>query len=501
MGIACSWGRCAKTMSKRAAITGWAGLGLAGILALGWALGAFDRASAPEQTTPPAAALDAPTAPPQAADAPPGTQAEPAMPPEAIVPPQTQADAAPADDALAPIDPPKFDLVRADGTGPVLVAGQAAPTGRIEVLVDGTAEAETEAGGDGKFVTFLDLDTSQRPRVLTLRLTLGDVVILSEEEIILAPAAAPVAQAETASPEGQGEQLALATPEPQVQSAPQAEPQAQAQPQTQPEPQPQPETLPQAEPPPQAVPQASDTEATAPAASQDGTRIATQTPPQADSSSPAAPSGALAGGAAPPAPAANGAAPRSAGPAPDPQLPKEPSGAPAVMLSTARGVELLRDAPLPAGEMALDAISYDEAGEVLLSGRGAGDGFVRVYLDNAPLTTAPIGETGRWRVTLPAVDSGTYTLRVDQVDGAGTVTARVESPFRRESAETLAAAAQGLQGPVGSITVQPGNTLWAIARDRYGDGMDYVTVFEANRDRIRDPDLIYPGQIFDLPDR
>jgi nucleoid-associated protein YgaU len=47
--------------------------------------------------------------------------------------------------------------------------------------------------------------------------------------------------------------------------------------------------------------------------------------------------------------------------------------------------------------------------------------------------------------------------------------------------------------------VQPGHTLWAIARDRYGEGMMFVSVFEANRDRIRDPDLIYPGEVFVLP--
>ena len=54
--------------------------------------------------------------------------------------------------------------------------------------------------------------------------------------------------------------------------------------------------------------------------------------------------------------------------------------------------------------------------------------------------------------------------------------------------------------PVRAVTVQPGNTLWAIARDAYGDGILYVRVFEANRGLIRDPDLIYPGQIFTVPE-
>ena len=49
------------------------------------------------------------------------------------------------------------------------------------------------------------------------------------------------------------------------------------------------------------------------------------------------------------------------------------------------------------------------------------------------------------------------------------------------------------------VTVQPGFTLWQIATENYGDGMLYVKVFEANKGQIRDPDLIYPGQIFAVP--
>lgn len=53
--------------------------------------------------------------------------------------------------------------------------------------------------------------------------------------------------------------------------------------------------------------------------------------------------------------------------------------------------------------------------------------------------------------------------------------------------------------PVVTVTVQPGNTLWAIAKGQLGDGIRYVQVYEANREAIRDPDLIYPGQIFTIP--
>ncbi|MEM7653505.1 MAG: LysM peptidoglycan-binding domain-containing protein, partial [Pseudomonadota bacterium] len=52
-----------------------------------------------------------------------------------------------------------------------------------------------------------------------------------------------------------------------------------------------------------------------------------------------------------------------------------------------------------------------------------------------------------------------------------------------------------------TVTIVPGNNLWTIARETYGDGIAYTVIFRANSDQIRDPDLIYPGQVFALPSR
>ena len=78
-------------------------------------------------------------------------------------------------------------------------------------------------------------------------------------------------------------------------------------------------------------------------------------------------------------------------------------------------------------------------------------------------------------------------------DTAGTVEASAEG-----SGEA-AAEANAEAAPPATITVQPGFTLWKIATDNLGDGILYVQVFEANKDQIRDPDLIYPGQVFTIP--
>ena len=100
---------------------------------------------------------------------------------------------------------------------------------------------------------------------------------------------------------------------------------------------------------------------------------------------------------------------------------------------------------------------------------------------------------------MPAVDTGIYTLRVDELDKQGQVVARVETPFKREEPEVLAAATE-TEKLVQAITVQPGSTLWAIAQERYGSGTLYTRVFKANADTIKNPDLIYPGQVFRVPD-
>ncbi|MEL7212622.1 MAG: LysM peptidoglycan-binding domain-containing protein [Pseudomonadota bacterium] len=177
-----------------------------------------------------------------------------------------------------------------------------------------------------------------------------------------------------------------------------------------------------------------------------------------------------------------------------------------VLKADAEGVEVIEPGLAPdtppevVDAVALDTITYAPSGEVSLGGRASTD-FVRIYLDDAPVLTAPVEPDGQWRTALPKVDTGVYTLRVDELDSEGRVASRVETPFRREDRATVASEIETAPGTALAVrTVQPGATLWAIADERYGDGALYVRVFEANRDRIRDPDLIYPGQVFTIPD-
>ena len=179
--------------------------------------------------------------------------------------------------------------------------------------------------------------------------------------------------------------------------------------------------------------------------------------------------------------------------------------APTVMIADVSGVKIVSKAPASAEnpEIFLDTISYDDEGALTLAGRGVPSGIVRLYLNNAVIGETTTDALGAWSYDASAIEPGVYTLRVDQLNADATkVLARMETPFKREARSKLQEQLSAAESParINVVTVQPGNTLWGISRERYGQGILYVQVFEANRDKIRDPDLIYPGQIFNLPD-
>jgi nucleoid-associated protein YgaU len=51
-----------------------------------------------------------------------------------------------------------------------------------------------------------------------------------------------------------------------------------------------------------------------------------------------------------------------------------------------------------------------------------------------------------------------------------------------------------------TVIIRRGDNLWRISRRMLGQGIRYTVIYEANRDQIRDPALIYPGQVFDVPE-
>lgn len=166
----------------------------------------------------------------------------------------------------------------------------------------------------------------------------------------------------------------------------------------------------------------------------------------------------------------------------------------AVQMPKSGGVSRVLQRPGEASVgLSIAAIDYDEQGRVGISGNAQAGAPVIVYLDDAEMGRAQAGAGGEWRVLgTRKLGEGTHTARVDQLDDARQVVRRAEVEFRVDGA-LMAGAGEIV------VVVQPGNSLWRIARRIYGEGMAYTQIFEANRVQIRDPDRIYPGQSIVVP--
>ena len=462
---------------------------------------AAEPAPAPSDAEPEAAADgETDTAKPPAQDtasAPDSATAEAA--PEETASESQSAEAAtdtPAEPLSSQLSAPKFDVVRIEDDGSALIAGQADGRGHVILSVDGVEQAEARAdlSGTGQFVIFAFIPSTGDQQSLKLHLYAedGSGPVVSAQTVFVAPATAVATATDSTAAPVQEEVTASERP---------------------------------------------DTAAEIETASTD---VAT----------------------------------------PEANVDEAPA---TVILADEDGVRVLQDGAPNAAKPAvtIDTISYSSNGDVILGGRGQAGNFVRIYLDNQFLATSKIAADGYWALELSDIEPGIYTLRVDELNVAGDVVSRAETPFKREAAEELAelmAAGTEPEGPSesaaeaevvdaeelasvepeaaddpqpeqfvtqeevnvqaevaelnpqgeqssdgGSLavegqpadtasvlrtpskkfrvrTVQPGSTLWAIAKESYGAGIEYFKVFEANKERIRDPDLIYPGQVFEIPD-
>ena len=202
-------------------------------------------------------------------------------------------------------------------------------------------------------------------------------------------------------------------------------------------------------------------------------------------------------------------------------------------------------------------------GSFSLPARGAPEPSLRLYVNDTLIAPATVGRDGTVTFTIgQGMKSGGYKVRLDRVDPTtGKVRDRAEVPFTAPDAGhdegvEYAAAQPGearpaaapvpdtaggrpsehavTTGPRPGGPVQPTGTgsltadghvrawrrlrecrrpqdrdrphrarrhLWTISRRTYGEGERYTLIYDANQDQVRDPDLIYPGQVLVLPDK
>ena len=367
---------------------------------------------------------------------------------------------------------PTFDIVRVDPEGSGLIAGVAAPGSTISLLIDGTPDISTLVPADGQFVLMFDLPQSDEPTSLSLKEKKADgTTIISSATILINPSSkgkVPIAldpqtvvgeavavvdseDAVVATDEGSvdstikagsGEVLALVDSEDAVVATDEGSV--------------------------DSTVKTGSGEVVALVDSEDA--VVTITKQEVVAS--------------------------SAGNIGNNTIKKKPT----IVIVDSTGTKVVQSTPVPISpkgdnveNVVIDTITYDDKGDVAISGRGSAGDFVRIYIDDKPVLLTSIGVDGSWVTPLTDIKQGLYKLRADEVSKSGTVLSRVETPFQREN---VMIAAKGAS----AITVQPGYTLWAIAREKYGSGFQYVRVYQANQDLIKNPDLIYPGQVFKLPE-
>lgn len=140
--------------------------------------------------------------------------------------------------------------------------------------------------------------------------------------------------------------------------------------------------------------------------------------------------------------------------------------------------------------LSLDTAEYNDKGELMLAGHASPKATLHLYADNQPIATVTADAEGKWSTVSPHPQgSGKIELRVDELRADGAVAQRIAQSFQPPTAASAG----------GPYTVQAGNSLWIIARKAYGNGSQYTVIFGANKEHIKDPNLIFPGQIISLP--
>ncbi len=193
----------------------------------------------------------------------------------------------------------------------------------------------------------------------------------------------------------------------------------------------------------------------------------------------------------------------------------------------------------PRAMLGITVVEADETGALYVAGKSQAGASVRLYLNDSLVASGDASTDSSWSFKIErGVVPGKYQIRVDDADPkTGKVLSRAEVTFdmpgkppaseapavsaatpattpATTSTAPAAASGQASSTPaapapaktamvvvpsIETATVVRGDSLWRISSKTYGSGFRYTEIHQANRDQIRDPDLIYPGQIFVLP--
>ncbi len=197
-------------------------------------------------------------------------------------------------------------------------------------------------------------------------------------------------------------------------------------------------------------------------------------------------------------------------------------GEPTRILSDAPKAVPDLSAPTPStAELTIRLVEAEAQGKFFASGTASPGAKILLYLNNAFVAAVTAGPDSGWSLKIEkGMKPGQYLVRADSVDATGKVIARAEAPFAYPVADlagaqihpppeppaigpalspAVKATADAVVKELGTAVVERGDSLWRISRKIYGRGTRYTQIYQANVAQIRNPKLIYPGQIFVVP--
>jgi hypothetical protein len=129
-----------------------------------------------------------------------------------------------------------------------------------------------------------------------------------------------------------------------------------------------------------------------------------------------------------------------------------------------------------------------EAPVRFIASNGIGDDINTLVLIEELTITEKAGEEGDKYVSFQLLEYREFGKKSAVVAQSNKATIKKESTAPKVNPKSN-----------GVHVVQPGDTLWAIAKKYYGNGAQYTKIYNANRDKIKNPNLIYPGQKLVIP--
>lgn len=451
---------------------------------------------------------------------------------------------------------PSFDLVRVEPDGSLVIAGRAAPKARVEVVTGSSVIGTDKAGDGGDFAVVLDDPLKPGDYTIVLRSTTPDNVVATSEETAIVSVPETQAGQVLALVEKPGAPSKLITvPQTQVAAVKPELPVASTQPEAQAKPAAQ--AAPAAtQTPPAAASADQPGEAATPAAG--GQPAATGKPAEPAQHVAEAPAAAPAQPQPAPAATAVGAAPseQQQVAAAQPEQPKPAPAAEKPRISV-EAVEIEGSRVFVAGRTAPDGRVRVYANEILLGDAKAspggqflveaqrelpvGDYIVRADLlgpraevlaraavpfEREPGETVaavapsePAAQEPQAGAPKPQAEPGAKKADAKLAAEAAPTAVPAQAGGQQEAAAPadtaapaggdVAASAAGpqevtapkLKNVAGAVIIRRGDTLWRISRRVYGRGVRYTTIYLANQDQIEDPDRIWPGQVFSVPDK